>query len=344
MIYTTFGRVTGLRVSEYALGTGRFGTAWGPGAELPEAKAIFERFAEAGGTFIDTADHYQFSQSESILGELLASERDHFVLATKYGRGAEADPHLSTVGNSRRAMVRAVEGSLRRLKTDRIDLLWAHYDDGITPLEEIVRAFDDLVSAGKILYGGLSNFAAWRVSRAQTIAELRGLSPIAGIQIEHSLADRSAERELLPMAEALGLGATLYSPLGGGFLSAKHRGGEEIRVGASYRDESDGRGAILDAVVAVGQELGAPAAQVALAWQRRLAGDSSTSLVTLLGPRTLAQLDDYLAALTLDLSDEQMQRLSEASAISLGVPHDGVAGPPDGADNTRLAPRAVPAA
>lgn len=344
MDYTTFGRITGLRISEYALGTGSFGTTWGIGATPEESKRIFDRFAEAGGTFLDTADNYQEGESEEILGDLLAADRDHFVLATKYGRGPGHEPHLAGVGNSRRTMVRSVESSLRRLKTDRIDLLWAHYDDTLTPIEEIVGAFDDLVASGKVLYGALSNFPAWRVARAQTIAELRGLSPIAGVQIEHSLVERTAEREVLPMAEALGLGVALYSPLGGGFLTAKHRQGGAVREIVSYRDEDAGRDAILDAVVAIGEEVGAPPAQVALAWQRELDRRSSTALVTVIGPRTLAQLDDYLAALDVRLSDEQVQRLSEASTISHGVPHDGIAGPPDLGDGARLSPRVVPVA
>jgi aryl-alcohol dehydrogenase-like predicted oxidoreductase len=344
MHYTTFGRVTGLRISEYALGTGSFGTAFGIGATPEESKTIFERFAEAGGTFIDTADNYQASESEEILGDLLGADRDHFVVATKYSRGPGHEPHLAAVGNSRRTMVRSVEGSLRRLKTDRIDLLWAHYDDTVTPIEEIVRAFDDLVAAGKILYGALSNFPAWRVARAQTIAELRGLSPIAGIQVEHSLVERTAERELLPMVEALGLGAVLYSPLGGGFLTGKHRHGGKVREIVSYRDEGGGRDGILDAVVEVGEELGASPAQVAVAWQRHLDARSTTALVTVIGPRTLTQLDNYLAALDVKLSDEQMQRLSKASAIAYGVPHDGIAGPPDLGDSARLSPRVVPVA
>lgn len=344
MKYTTLGRVTGLRISEYALGTGSFGTAWGHGATPSESAAILDRFADAGGTFIDTADNYQAGESETIVGELLAGRRDDFVLATKYGRGPDQDPHPSVVGNSRRTMVRSVEDSLRRLKTDRIDLLWAHYDDTHTPVEEILRAFDDLVSAGKILYGGLSNFPAWRVARAQTIAELRGRSPIAGIQVEHSLVERTAERELLPMCEALGIAAALYSPLGGGYLTAKHRRGDGVREIVSYRDDGEGRDAVLNAVVAVADEIGASPAQVSVAWQRHLDARSSTALVTVIGPRTIEQLDDYLAALDVALSDDQLRRLDEASAIAYGVPHDGIAGPPDLGDGARLTSPAVPVA
>ncbi|MDW5597065.1 aldo/keto reductase [Conexibacter stalactiti] len=344
MIYTTFGRLSGLRVSEYVLGTGTFGTAWGRGAQPAEARAIFERFAEAGGTVLDTADNYQQGEAEGYLADLLVSDRDEFVLCSKYGRGAGVDRHLTRSGNSRRTMVHSVEESLRRLKTDRIDIYWAHYDDGVTPIEEIVGAFDDLVTAGKILYGGLSNFAAWRVARGQTIAELRGRSPLAGIQVEHSLVERTAERDLLPMAEGLGLGAMLYSPLGGGLLTAKHRVGEEGRPMVAYAEDSAAKTAVVDALVEVAGELGRGAGQVAIAWQRELARRATTSLLTVIGPRTLEQLDDYLAALEVGLSERQFTRLSEASAFPLGVPYDSIGGPPDLGDRARLSDRAVPVA
>jgi aryl-alcohol dehydrogenase-like predicted oxidoreductase len=212
MRYKIFGRQTGLRVSELALGAGNFGTRWGHGAERADAKQLFDAYVEAGGNFIDTADNYQFGESEEIVGDFIAADRDHFVLATKYTLGTNDAHGVSRTGNSRKNMVRSVEGSLKRLKTDRIDLYWAHFADGMTPMEEIVRAFDDLVRAGKIHYAGLSNFPAWRVARADLLAELRGWAPIAGIQVEYSLAERTADRELLPMAEALGLGVALWSP------------------------------------------------------------------------------------------------------------------------------------
>ncbi|CAI2420155.1 General stress protein 69 [Serratia fonticola] len=199
MRYTTFGRNTGLRVSELALGTGNFGTGWGYGSEKEEARAVFDGYVNAGGNFIDTADAYQFGQSEQMIGDFIAADRDHFVIATKYTLSALPDAGVARTGNSRRNMIASVENSLKRLKTDRIELLWAHFDDQMTPLEEIVRAFDDLIRAGKVQYAGLSNFPAWKIARAETLAELRGWSRIAGIQVEYSLAERTAERELLPM-------------------------------------------------------------------------------------------------------------------------------------------------
>jgi aryl-alcohol dehydrogenase-like predicted oxidoreductase len=273
--YKIFGRRSGLRVSEMALGTGNFGTRWGHGAERHEAKQIFDGYVEAGGNFIDTADGYQDGQAEDLVGEFINTDRDHFVVASKYTLGITPTGGVSRSGNSRKNMIQSVEGSLKRLKTDRIDLYWAHLADGVTPVEEIVRAFDDLVRAGKILYAGLSNFPAWRVARADTLAELRGWSPMAGIQIEYSLAERTPDRELLPMAEALGLGVTLWSPLGGGFLTGKYRSSDEGRLkglGVLVHTEKNPREkAILNSVLAVGSELGVSPIHVAIGWLRHKA-------------------------------------------------------------------------
>lgn len=331
MRYKIFGRRTGLRVSELALGAGNFGTRWGHGAESNEARKVFDAYVGAGGNFIDTADSYQFGESEELVGEFIASDRDYFVLATKYTLGTTATDGISRTGNSRKNMVRSVEGSLRRLKTDRIDLYWAHFADGVTPMEEILRAFDDLVRSGKILYAGLSNFPAWRVSRADLLAEVRGWAPLAGIQIEYSLAQRTADRELLPMAEALGLGAALWSPLGGGFLTGKYRTSDEgrlnTRLGVLVHTEKTAREtAILDSVLAVAKEAGASPTEVAVAWLLHKAAASTTSLIPILGSRTREQLDATFGALDVKLSSDQVGRLDTASAIPLGTPHDQING------------------
>lgn len=328
MQYTTFGRHTGLRVSELALGTGNFGTGWGYGSEKEQAKQVFDRYVDAGGNFIDTADAYQFGQSEQMVGEFIAADRDHFVVATKYTLSALPNAGISRTGNSRKNMISSVENSLQRLRTDRIDVLWAHFDDQLTPIEEIVRAFDDLIRAGKIQYAGLSNFPAWRIARADTIAELRGWSRIAGVQVEYSLVQRTAERELLPMAEALGLAVTPWSPLGGGLLTGKYRQSAEGRLkgfgGRLVHVEQDTT--LLDTVFGIAQELNAIPVQVAIAWLRYKAVRASTSLIPILGSRTLAQLNDRLLALDITLSDEQVARLDEVSSISLGTPHEQIAG------------------
>ncbi len=331
MRYKIFGRRSGLRVSELALGAGNFGTRWGHGAERNEAKKVFDAYVEAGGNFIDTADSYQFGESEEIVGDFIAADRDYFVLATKYTLGTNDAYGISRTGNSRKNMVRSVEESLERLKTDRIDLYWAHFADGVTPMEEIIRGFDDLVRAGKIHYAGLSNFPAWRVSRADLLAELRGWAPIAGIQIEYSLAQRTADRELLPMAEALGLGVPLWSPLGGGFLTGKYRLSDEGRINSRlavlvHAEKSVRETAILDAVLAIAKELGVSATEVAIAWLLHRAARSTTSLIPILGSRTRDQLDSTLGALDVKLSSEQSARLDATSAIPLGTPHEQING------------------
>src|ERR1041384_3920846 len=183
MRYRIFGK-TGLRVSTLALGTGNFGKGWGYGSERHEAEEIYAKYRDAGGNFVDTADQYQFGQSEQLVGELVSSHRDEVVLATKFGLGDSPNSGLQRTGNSRKAMVQSVEASLRRLRTDRIDLLWAHMPDGVTPVDELALGFDDLARAGKILYAGLSDFPAWRVATAATLTELRGWCPISAVQLE----------------------------------------------------------------------------------------------------------------------------------------------------------------
>ena len=325
MRYTTFGRRAGLRVSEYALGTGNFGTGWGAGTERDEAKAIFDRFVEAGGNFIDTADTYQVGQSEQLVGEFIHQDRDDLVLATKFTVGATPERKLSRTGNARKNLRISVEESLTRLDTDYIDVLWVHYPDALTPIEEVLRGLDDLVSQGKILYAAFSNFPAWRVSRASLLADLSGWAPVAGIQVEYSLVERTADRELLPMAEALGLGVTLWSPLGGGLLTGKYRQSTEGRLsdwGNLVHTETDAQTTqVVDAVIETAEQVGRTPAQVATAWVRERARRLAAPAVPIIGPRRLSQLDDYLAALTLNLTDEQYDRLDEVSQVALGVPH-----------------------
>ncbi|EJC79691.1 putative oxidoreductase, aryl-alcohol dehydrogenase like protein [Rhizobium leguminosarum bv. trifolii WSM2297] len=326
MRYRIFGR-TGLRVSTFALGTGNFGTGWGYGSSRQEAKAVFDTYRDAGGNFIDTADQYQFGQSETMIGEFIAGDRDSVVVATKFSLGDTNGAGLHRTGNSRKAMVQSVEASLKRLGTDRIDLLWVHMPDAVTPIDEIVRGLDDLARAGKILYSGLSDFPAWRVSTAATLAELRGWNPVSALQFEYSLVERTAERELLPMAAAFGLGTVGWSPLGGGLLTGKYRKGETGRaqgLGAVIHGESDARKtATVDAVLAISEETGIPAGRVAIAWVL----DKGT--LPILGPRTPEQLADNLASLDVRLTVDQLARLDAASAIPLGFPHDVVAGSRD---------------
>jgi aryl-alcohol dehydrogenase-like predicted oxidoreductase len=346
MRYQTFGRLTGLRVSEYALGTANFATS-DAGARPEGPRQIFEAFAAAGGTTFDTSNLYQDGQAETVLGGLLGRQRDDFVVITKYSGTRQAQPRPGTTGNSRKIMVRSLEASLRRLNTDYVDVFMPHFPDGTTPVEEILAGFDDLIRSGKILHGGLSNFPAWRVAGAAVRADLRGLAPLVGIQTEYSLAERSAERELLPMAQAHGLGVVLYSPLAGGLLTGKYRQGGQGRLSARG-DAIEGtaqRTAVVDAVLAIADEVGASAVQVSLAWLRRRAALAQTALIPIVGPRTLTHLEEYLESLHLELGDQHYQHLDKVSAVRLGTPHEDVAAALshgfDG-DRTLLEPPPVP--
>jgi aryl-alcohol dehydrogenase-like predicted oxidoreductase len=290
MEHFTFGRNNGLRTSALALGAGNFGTGWGYGADEDASAAMVDRFAEAGGTFIDTAAGYQVGQSEEFLGRILAGRRDEFTVATKFAIGGtpEGGGVLQT-GNGRRAMFRSVEASLRRLGTGYIDLLWVHFPDFVTPLDEIVRAFDDLASAGKVLYAGLSNFPAWMTARAVTLAEVGGL-------------------------------------LGGGLLTGKYRTSDSGRLTEWKRlvhDEDEPRkAATVDAVLAAGERLGVTPAQVSVAWLLERARRSPTGVVPIIGPRTVEQLDAYLGALDVRLDADAYDELDRASGIPLGQPHE----------------------
>ncbi len=217
--YRLLGR-SGLRVSPLALGTMTFGTDWGWGSDEADARRIFDAYVDRGGNFVDTASNYTNGTSEKLVGAFAEGKRDRLVLATKYSlASAPGDPNSG--GNHRKNMVRTVEQSLQRLRTDHLDLLYLHTWDATTPGDEIMRAFDDLVRAGKVLYAGISDTPAWQVARMQTMAELRGWSPFVALQIEYSLVQRTVERELVPMAKELGLGVP-WSPLGMGVLTGKY--------------------------------------------------------------------------------------------------------------------------
>ncbi|WP_176598924.1 aldo/keto reductase [Sphingobium sp. 15-1] len=322
MNYASFGR-TGLQLSRLALGTGNFGTGWGYGADAETAIAILDAYAAAGGNFIDSADVYQFGQSEEILGKALEGRREDFLLATKFSSGTAPDANRLVTGNSRKAMVASVEASLKRLKTDRIDLYWVHHPDGQTPMEEIVRGLDDLARAGKILYAGLSNFPAWRLARAATLAELIRAVPIAAAQFEHSLVHREPEADMFPACTALGIAAVTWSPLGGGVLTGKYRKGETGRAegfgGRVFQAENTPlRTATVDAVLQVAEEAGTSADRVAIAWA------ATHGAVPIIGPRTLVQLESNLGAATLTLSAEQVARLDATSAPAGAPPRAAI--------------------
>jgi aryl-alcohol dehydrogenase-like predicted oxidoreductase len=323
MRYRLLGK-SGLRVSELCLGTMTFGEDWGWGSSKDESRQVYDAFLEAGGNFIDTANVYTNGTSEKLLGEFMTGHRDGIVLATKYSNAAPGkDPNAA--GNHRKSMMLAVEASLKRLKTDYIDLYWLHIWDQITPIEEVMRAFDDLVRQGKILYAGVSDMPAWLVAKANTLAELRGWSSFVGLQIEYSLIERTPERDLLPMAADLGVGVTAWSPLAGGVLTGKQLepgGAKESRqANASMQQflKSDARKeAIAREVVAVARESGHSPAQVALAWLRQ----RSQPVIPIIGARKLAQVKDNLACINVKLTPAQIDRLDAVSKIELGFPLD----------------------
>jgi aryl-alcohol dehydrogenase-like predicted oxidoreductase len=323
MRYRLLGR-SGLRVSELCLGTMTFGEDWGRGSSKEESRRIFDAFFEAGGNFIDTANIYTNGTSESQLGEFLEGRRESAVLATKYTNAMPGtDPNAG--GNQRKNMMQAIEASLKRLRTDYIDLYWLHIWDQLTPIEEVMRAFDDLVRQGKILYAGVSDMPAWLVAKANTLAELRGWTSFVGLQIEYSLIERTVERELLPMAASMGIGVTAWSPLAGGVLTGKYIQGEAA-VDARMNSEmmkgfdlsTDRANAIVREVVAVAKECRRSAAQVSLAWLRQ----QPFPVIPIIGARKLDQFKDNLASIELRLDAAQVDRLENVSRIDLGFPHE----------------------
>jgi aryl-alcohol dehydrogenase-like predicted oxidoreductase len=317
MRYRLLGR-SGVRVSELALGAMTFGTETGFGVDKDESRAVYDAFREAGGNFIDTANVYAAGTSETFLGEFMAQERERIVLATKYTGGMRSRD-VNAVGNSRKNMMDSVHASLKRLNTDYIDLYWVHARDYLTPIEEVMRGLDDLVSQGKVLYVGVSDTPAWVVSQANTLAELRGWASFVGLQIRYSLVDRTVERELLPMARALDLAVTPWGIVGSGILTGKYNKDPETEGRVQMRGGATERGlAIAAEAIAVAEEIGATPSQVAIAWVR--AGEGN--IIPLLGARTLDQLVENLGCLEVELSEDQLHRLNEASSISPGFPHD----------------------
>lgn len=325
--YRLLGR-SGLRVSPLALGTATFGNDWGWGAERDEARKLFEVYVERGGNFIDTATTYTDGSSERLLGEFTRDIRESLVLATKYTTLRHAgDPNSG--GAHRKSLFTSVEASLRQLRSDYIDLLYLHAWDFVTPVEEILRGMDDLVRQGKILYVAISNAPAWQISRMKAIADLRGWSPMVALQIEYSLIQRAAERDLIPMAHEMGLAVLPYSPLGGGLLTGRYSradlatpsapdDGTRTNFNRMLGTLTERNLAIAGVVKDVATELGCTPAQVALAWT--LQNPNVTAPV--IGARTPEQLEDNLGALDIELTASQLTRLDAATAIELGFPHD----------------------
>lgn len=319
--YRLLGR-SGLRVSPLALGTMTFGKDWGWGADATDARRIFDRYVDHGGNFVDTSVNYTNGASEQLLGEFLREKRERLVLATKFTMAREPG-NPNSGGNHRLNLLRSVEQSLRQLGTDRIDLLFLHAWDFTTQPEEVMRGLDDLVRAGKIVYAGICNTSAWRVAQMQTLADLRGWSPFVALQIEYSLVERTVEYELIPMAQALGLGVLPWSPLGGGILTGKYSRSDlsnenEANVAQTRKGVIASTGHlnerslnIADVVGTVAEELGASRSQVALAWT--LLNPAVVSPI--MGARTLEQAEDNFGALDISFNADQVDRLNQASAL-----------------------------
>lgn len=327
--YYTLGR-SGLRVSRLALGAMTFGSEWGWGAEKSGAKELFDHYVDAGGNFIDTADLYTNGTSETWLGEFIKdrSLRDKLVVATKFSFGAEpGNPNAG--GNSRKNILRAVEGSLKRLVTDYIDLYFLHCWDTLTKPEEVIRTLDDLVSAGKIRHIGLSDVPGWYAARAQSIAEWRGYEPVSVMQLEYSLVERNIEHEHIPLGQELGMGVMVWSPLASGLLSGKYKPSEgkvegEGRLASlansgnpAFEKFTERNWKIVSALEEVAKELDKPMASVAINWVANRPGVANV----ILGATKLHQLDETLTALDFDIPAALNTKLEEASNYSVPFPY-----------------------
>ncbi len=322
MRYKLLGR-SGLRVAEVCLGTMTFGEDWGWGASKEDCRQMVELYCEAGGNFIDTANYYTEGTAERLVGEFIAGERDRWVVSTKYTLfKRQGDPNAS--GNHRKNLVQSLEASLKQLRTDYIDIYWIHAWDQITPIEEVMRALDDVVRAGKVLYVGASDTPAWVIAQANTLADWRGWSRFIGLQAPYNLLERELEADMLPMARALEIGVLAWGPLSSGKLSGKHREGQTPDTKRMrHTTLTDRESAIVETVIGVAEEIGCSPAQVAINWIR--AQQHRAQIIPIIGARTLDQFRDNLACLGVSLTPDQVQRLDAASAIELWFPHDFLA-------------------
>lgn len=315
MKYKLLGR-SGLKVSELCLGTMGFGTENGWGADKEASFAIMEKYAEAGGNFLDTANIYKFGTSEKIIGEFInARDRDYFVIATKYSlHDNKTNPNAS--GNNHKNMMRSVEASLQRLQTDFIDVLYLHIWDDLTPVDEVLRGLDDLIRQGKVNYAAISDTPAWIVAKGNTMAELMGWSQFIALQVEYSLLQRTPERELLPMAKHFGMTVTPWAPLAGGALTGKYLRGDfgRIKEGSNRLNENSQQ--VTKEVIAIAEKLGVEPSHVALKWTMQ----QPLSVIPIVGATKLSQLEQNLKTVDIIIPEEDMQHLDEVSAIDLGFP------------------------
>lgn len=313
---------SGLRVSELCLGTMTFGSDWGWGATPEECRAMFDLFVERGGNFIDTANNYTDGSAETIVGELVAAERDRFVIGTKYTLcKRRGDPNAC--GNHRKNMRQSIEASLKRLQTDHVDLYWVHAWDFSTPVEEVLRGLDDLTRAGKVLHAAVSDTPAWVIAQGNTLAGLRGWSPFVALQAPYNLLERELEGDMLPMARAFGIAVLAWGPLSSGKLSGKHSQGAKADSRRMRRAQlSERETAIIGEVVSIAGEIGCSPAQVAINWLRQ---QPAAAVIPVVGARTVDQMRDNLGCLDFSLTADQLARLDRISTPELGFPHDFLA-------------------
>lgn len=315
MKYKLLGR-SGLKVSELCLGTMGFGTEGGWGADKETSFKIMESFAEAGGNFLDTANIYKLGTSEKIIGEFISNrDRDFFVLATKYTLlDNKTNPNAS--GNNRKNMMRSVEESLKRLQTDFIDVLYLHIWDDLTPIDEVLRALDDLIKQGKVNYAAISDTPAWIVSKGNTLAELMGWSQFIALQVEYSLLQRTPERELIPMAKHFDMTVIPWAPLAGGALTGKYLRGDKGRIKDDSNRLNENSRRITKEVITVAEKLGADAAHIALRWTMQ----QPLSVIPVVGATRVEQLEQNLKAIDVIIPEEDMEHLDAINAIDLGFP------------------------
>jgi aryl-alcohol dehydrogenase-like predicted oxidoreductase len=294
-----------------------FGKEWNWGADKETSLKILDAYASNGGNFIDTANRYTEGTSEKIIGEFIHSNRDYFILATKYSLHDNLT-NVNASGNNRKNMMRSVEESLKRLNTDFIDLFYLHIWDNLTPMDEVLRGLDDLVKQGKVNYIGISDTPAWLVSQAQTMAELMGWSRFVALQVEYSLLQRTPERELIPMAKHYNLTVTPWAPLAGGALTGKYTKGDTGRLPKESKRLNERAVKITEEAMAIAKELNVHPSSVALKWTMQ----QGFSCIPIIGATKPEQLLENLNCLDVNLSNEQINRLNQVSKIELGFPGD----------------------
>jgi aryl-alcohol dehydrogenase-like predicted oxidoreductase len=320
--YKLLGK-SGLRVSELCLGTMTFGEDWGWGASREESGKIFRTFVDAGGNFIDTSINYTNGTSEKFLGDLIQEDRDRYVIATKYSLNTrKKDPNAG--GNHRKNLMHSLEESLKRLKTDYIDLYWLHMWDYMTPIEEVMRSLDDAVRSGKVRYIGVSDTPAWVIARANTLAEVRGWSSFISIQVPYNIGSRDPERELIPMARGMGVGICAWAPLGAGLLTGKYThktdrpGDSKGRLNLPDWGISERRRVVAEKVDKLAGAIGHAPSQIALNWVRQRDG----VVIPIVGATKASQMEEDLKCLDFRLTPDQLKLLDDAGRIELGFPHD----------------------